>query len=233
MTITTLTRKTALTGTGVLAALALAACGTTADNGDDGSAPPEADTSSAAASTPTTDDASTTSASASSPASSTSASSSASSTSASSTAAAAGSGSATGQADDPAYAVIDAVLEKYGDGIIVEVDADDDDTTWEVDVVVGEEVKELDVTADGDITETDRESDPEDVQKAKDAEVAAQQALDTAREGRDGVTLDEMDLDNDNGTLQWEVAFDREDGSDGPEVEIDARSGEVLTVDEH
>ena len=223
MTITTLTRKTALTGTGVLAALALAACGTTADNGDDGSVSPEVDASSAVASTPATDDASTTSG---------SASSSASSASASSTAAAAGSGSATGQADEPAYAVIDAVLEKYGDGIIVAVDANDDDTTWEVDVVVGEEVKELDVTADGDITETDRESDLEDVQKAKDAEVTAQQALDTAREGRDGVTLDEMDLEDDNGTLQWEVGFDREDGSDGPEVEIDATSGEVLTVDE-
>ena len=219
MTITTLTRKTALTGTGVLAALALAACGTTADNGDDGSVSPEVDASSAVASTPATDDASTTSASASS--------------SASSTAAAASSGSGTGQADDPAYAVIDAVLEKHGDGIIVEVDANDDDTTWEVDVVVGEEVKELDVTADGNITETDRESDLEDVQKAKDAEVTAQQALDTAREGRDGVTLDKMDLDDDNGTLQWEVEFDREDGSDGPEVEIDARSGEVLKVDEH
>ena len=112
------------------------------------------------------------------------------------------------------------------------MDANDDDTTWEVDVVVGEGAKELDVTADGDITETDRESDPEDVQKAKEAEVTAQQALDTAREGRDGVTLDEMDLEDDNGTLQWEVRFDREDGSDGPEVEIDATSGEVLTVDE-
>ena len=63
MTITTLTRKTALTGTGVLAALALAACGTTADNGDDGSVSPEVDASSAVASTPATDDASTTSAS--------------------------------------------------------------------------------------------------------------------------------------------------------------------------
>ena len=91
MTITTLTRKTALTGTGVLAALALAACGTTADNGDDGSVSPEVDASSAVASTPATDDASTTSA---------SASSSASSTSAPSTAAAASSGSGTGQADD-------------------------------------------------------------------------------------------------------------------------------------
>ncbi|WP_240008981.1 PepSY domain-containing protein [Micrococcus luteus] len=219
MTITTLTRKTALTGTGVLAAVALAACGTTSDNGDEGSTSPGVDASSSVASTPATDDASTTSASASS--------------SASSTAAAAGSGSGTGQADDSAYAVIDAVLEKYGDGIIVEVDANDDDTTWEVDVVVGEEVKELDVTAEGDITETGRESDPEDVQKAKDAEVTAERALDTAREGRDGVALDEMDLDDDNGTLQWEVEFDREDGSDGPEVEIDATSGEVLTVDEH
>ncbi|WP_230282716.1 PepSY domain-containing protein [Micrococcus luteus] len=222
MTITTLTRKTALTGTGMLAALALAACGTTSDNGDDGSASPEVDASSSLASTPATDDAS-----------GSATSSSASSASASSTAAAAGSGSATGQADEPAHAVIDAVLEKYADGIIVAVDADDDDTTWEVDVVVGEEVKELDVTADGDITETDRESDSEDVQKAKEAEVTAKQALDTAREGRDGVTLDEMDLDDDNGTLQWEVGFDREDGSDGPEVEIDATSGEVLTVDEH
>ncbi|MCV7628606.1 PepSY domain-containing protein [Micrococcus luteus] len=223
MTITTLTRKTALTGTGVLAALALAACGTTADNGDDGSASPEVDAPSAVANTPATDEAS---------GSASSSASTQSSASASSTAAAAGSGSATGQADDPAYAVIDAVLEEDGDGIIVAVDADDDDTTWEADVVVGEEVKELDVTADGDITETDRESDPEDVQKAKEAEVTAQQALDTAREGRDGVTLDEMDLDDDNGTLQWEVGFDREDGSDGPEVEIDATSGEVLTVDE-
>ncbi|MCV7500481.1 PepSY domain-containing protein [Micrococcus luteus] len=221
MTITTLTRKTALTGTGMLAALALAACGTTADNGDDGSASPEVDASSSLASTPATDDAS-----------GSATSSSASSASASSTAAAAGSGSATGQADETAYAVIDAVLERYAGGIIVAVDADDDDTTWEVDVVVGEGAKELDVTADGDITETDRESDPEDVQKAKEAEVTAQQALDTAREGRDGVTLDEMDLEDDNGTLQWEVGFDREDGSDGPEVEIDATSGEVLTVDE-
>ncbi|MBN6768097.1 PepSY domain-containing protein [Micrococcus luteus] len=223
MTITTLTRKTALTGTGALVALALAACGTTADNGDDGSASPEPDASSAVASTPATDDAS---------GSASSSASTESSASASSTAAAAGSGSATGPADEPAYAVLDAVLEKYADGIIVAVDADDDDRTWEVDVVVGEEVKELDVTADGDITETDRESDPEDVQKAKEAEVTAQQALDTAREGRDGVTLDEMDLDDDNGTLHWEVGFDREDGSDGPEVEIDATSGEVLTVDE-
>ena len=220
MTITTLTRKSALTGTAVLAALALAACGTTADN-DDGSVSPGVDASSSVASTPTTDDAS-----------GSATSSLASSASASSTAAAAGSGSATGQADEPAYAVIDAVLEKYADGIIVAVDANDDDTTWEVDVVVGEEVKELDVTADGDITETDRESDSEDVQKAKEAEVTAKQALDTAREGRDGVTLDEMDLEDDNGTLQWEVGFDREDGSDGPEVEIDATSGEVLTVDE-
>ena len=65
MTITTLTRKTALTGTGVLAALALAACGTTADNGDDGSVSPEVDASSAVAHTRATDDASTTSASAS------------------------------------------------------------------------------------------------------------------------------------------------------------------------
>ncbi|WP_180537070.1 PepSY domain-containing protein [Micrococcus luteus] len=222
MTITTLTRKTALTGTGVLAALALAACGTTADN-DDGSASPEVDASSAVASTPATDDASS---------SASSTASTESSAPASSTAPAAGSSSATGPADDPAYAVIDAVLDKYSDGIIVTVDANDDDTTWEVDVVVGEEVKELDVTADGDITETDRESGPEDVQKAKDAGVTAQQALDTAREGRDGVTLDEMDLDDDNGTLQWEVGFNREDGSDGPEVEIDATSGEVLTVDE-
>ena len=221
MTITTLTRKTALTGTGVLVALALAACGTTSDNGDDGSASPGVDASSSVANTPPTDDGSG------------SASSSASSAPASSTAPAAGGGSATGQADEPAYAVIDAVLERHGDGIIVAVDADDDDTTWEVDVVVGEEVKELDVTADGDITETDRDSDPEDVQKAKEAEVTAQQALDTAREGRDGVTLDEMDLDDDNGALQWAVEFDREDGSDGPEVKIDARSGEVLTVDEH
>ncbi|MBD4382389.1 peptidase, partial [Xanthomonas citri pv. citri] len=93
---------TALTGTGVLVSLALAACGTTSDNGDDGSASPGVDASSSVANTPTTDDGSG------------SASSSASSAPASSTAPAADGGSATGQADEPAYAVIDAVLERHG-----------------------------------------------------------------------------------------------------------------------
>lgn len=219
MTATQLARKTALTGTGLLAAFALAACGTADD--DAATTPQESATQSAAASTngDGQDDRDDTG--------------SASPTASATSANADGSGSASRRGDDPAYAAIDAVLGQHADGIVVEMDLDDDDTTWEIDVVVGDEVKEYDVTADGQLTETDRDVDPEDAQRAKDAQVIAEQAITTALEGRDGQTVDEVDFGEDDGALRWEVSLDREDRSDGAEVTIDAQTGDVVEVDEN
>lgn len=235
MTATDLARKTALTGTGLLAAFALAACGTAADD-DTATTPQESavqDTTQSAAPGTTNDDdrddrddrnddrdddrddsSGSPSASATSPA------------------AAAGSGSASRQGGDPAYAAIDAVLGLHGDGIIVEMDLDDDDRKWEVDVVVGDDVKEYDVTTDGDVSEGVRPQIDDDVRRAGEAQVTAEQAITTALEGRDGQTVDEVDLDEDDGRLEWKVELDREGGDDGAEVKIDAKTGEVLEVEE-
>lgn len=229
MTATQLARKTALTGTGLLAAFALAACGTADD--DTATTPQETavqDTTQSAApgnandddnrddrNDDDRDDAGSASPTATSPT------------------AAPGSGTASVQGGDPAYAAIDAILGQHPNGIVVEMDLDDDDRTWEVDVVVGEEVKEYDVTTDGEITEGLRPQIDDDVRRAGEAEVTAESAITTALEGRDGQTVDEVDLDDEDGTLQWQVELDREDGSDGAELKIDAKTGEVIDVEEN
>ena len=221
MTATQLARKTALTGTGLLAAFALAACGTADD--DTATTPQETAMQNTTTQSPAPaandddqDDTGTASPTA----------------AATSPTAAPGTGTASVQGGDPAYAAIDAIIAQHPNGIVVEMDLDDDDRTWEVDVVVGEEVKEYDVTTDGEITEGLRPQIEDDVRRAGEAEITAEQAITTALEGRDGQTVDEVDLDDEDGRLRWEVELDREDGEDGAELKIDAKTGEVISVEE-
>lgn len=221
MTATQLARKTALTGTGLLAAFALAACGTADD--DTATTPQETAVQNTTTQSPAPaandddqDDTGTASPTA----------------AATSPTAAPRTGTASWQGGDPAYAAIDAIIAQHPNGIVVEMDLDDDDRTWEVDVVVGEEVKEYDVTTDGEITEGLRPQIEDDVRRAGEAEITAEQAITTALEGRDGQTVDEVDLDDEDGRLRWEVELDREDGEDGAELKIDAKTGEVISVEE-
>lgn len=216
MNATSIARKTALTGTGLLAALALAACGT-AD--DDTAANPQE---TAVQQSPT--QAATTA-----PAS---ASGSASASASGSASPAAAAGSVERQGDDPAYAAIDAILGLHGDGVIVEMDLDDDDAKWEVDVVVGDDVKEYDVTTGGQVSEGVRPQIDDDVRRAGEAQVTAETAISTALQGRTDQTVDEVDLDEEGGTLVWKVELDRENGEDGAEVKIDAKTGDVIEVEE-
>lgn len=208
MNATSLARKTALTGTGLLAALALAACGTA----DDDTA---ANTQETAVQQSPTQAATTASASASGSASP-----------------AAAAGSVERQGDDPAYAAIDAILGLHDDGVIVEMDLDDDDAKWEVDVVVGDDVKEYDVTTGGQVSEGVRPQIDDDVRRAGEAQVTAETAISTALQGRTDQTVDEVDLDEEDGTLAWKVELDRENGEDGAEVKIDAKTGDVIEVEE-
>lgn len=211
---TSLARKTALTGTGLLAALALAACGTA----DDDTA---ANTQETAVQQSPTQAATTAPASAS-----------GSATGSTSTSPAAAAGSVERQGDDPAYAAIDAILGLHDDGVIVEMDLDDDDAKWEVDVVVGDDVKEYDVTTGGQVSEGVRPQIDDDVRRAGEAQVTAETAISTALQGRTDQTVDEVDLDEEDGTLAWKVELDRENGEDGAEVKIDAKTGDVIEVEE-
>lgn len=224
MNATSIARKTALTGTGLLAALALAACGTADD--DTAANPQESAVQQSPTQTATTapagddnddrDDAS----------------GSASASASGSASPAAASGSVERQGDDPAYAAIDAILALHGDGVIVEMDLDDDDAKWEVDVVVGDDVKEYDVTTDGQVSEGVRPQIDDDVRRAGEAQVTAETAISTALQGRTDQTVDEVDLDEEDGTLVWKVELDRENGEDGAEVKIDAKTGDVIEVEE-
>ncbi|QCP08541.1 peptidase [Micrococcus luteus] len=224
MNATSLARKTALTGTGLLAALALAACGT-AD--DDTAANPQE---TAVQQSPT--QAATTAPASASGSASASASGSASASASGSASPAAASGSVERQGDDPAYAAIDAILGLHDDGVIVEMDLDDDDAKWEVDVVVGDDVKEYDVTTGGQVSEGVRPQIDDDVRRAGEAQVTAETAISTALQGRTDQTVDEVDLDEEGGTLVWKVELDRENGEDGAEVKIDAKTGDVIEVEE-
>lgn len=139
----------------------------------------------------------------------------------------AGSGSSAG-GSDPAFDAIDAVKGAASGAIVVSLDRDDDDTMWDVTTVEGDEVVEYDVTPDGQVQETEREQDDDDIDEANRAKVAVADAITTALEGRDGQTVDDVDLDEEDGTLVWKVDFDDEDGRDADEVHVDATTGDIV-----
>lgn len=196
---TTYTKSLAVSSTGALALALLTGCST---------AEPES------GSTPA-DDATTTAPAESSPAASTPAGSSP-----------AESSPASG--DDPAFAAIEALLAEHPDAVITQVDRDDDDTRFEVEAVVGDALRDFQVGSDGSIREDgDQDQDDEDIRRAGEATVTAQQAAEAALEGRTGQTIDSMELDEENGTLAWNVELDDDQGRDGDELLVDASTGEV------
>ena len=131
--------------------------------------------------------------------------------------------------NDPVFDAIAAVTAEHGDGFIVSIDRDDRDEHYEIDVVVGEQVLDLEVGLDGTITEDEQDSDDDDIQKAQQATVDAETALKRAFESRaEGLTVDDVELDEDDDRLVWEIDFDDADGKDSDEVVIDAQDGSVV-----
>ena len=131
--------------------------------------------------------------------------------------------------NDPVFDAIAAVTAEHADGFIVSIDRDDRDENYEIDVVVGEQVLDLKVGLDGTITEDEQDSDDDDIQKAQQATVDAESALKRAFESRaEGLTVDDVELDEDDDRLVWEIDFDDADGKDSDEVVIDAQDGSVV-----
>lgn len=130
----------------------------------------------------------------------------------------------TGQAtgDDPVFGAIDAVLAEHAGGIIVSIDREDDTDTYDVDVVVDDQVLELEVDAEGNVREDEREGDDEDVTEAQNATVTAAEAIQDALDQHPDGVLDDASLDEDDGSLAWEISLDDADRNDLTELTIPA-----------
>lgn len=125
--------------------------------------------------------------------------------------------SPTSSGDDPVYGVIEAVEAEYADGFIVNVDLDDN-SDYDVDVVVDSQLYELNVTEDGAISVDEQETDDENVARADQATVTVTEALDQAFEQHADATFDQIELDDDDGSLHWDIDLD---GSDNSEIELE------------
>lgn len=73
------------------------------------------------------------------------------------------------------------------------------------------------------------ETDNDDAEAAAMAQVTEEQARDAALLAFAGATLDDIDIDEENGYLVWEVDIDM--GNEDYEVYVDAGTGEVLCTE--
>lgn len=120
--------------------------------------------------------------------------------------------------DDDVYAVIEAVEAEYGNGFIIDIDLEDNGSVYEVEVVADNQVYELDVTAAGDITVDDSDDDDDDIREAEQATVTVSEALDEAFSQYADASFDQIQLDEDDGSLHWDIDFD---DANGGEIELE------------
>lgn len=205
------TSRTALIALAAAVSLGVTACGS--DTGADGAG--STTSSSAAPSTTTTESSSDDSPS--------DGSSSADDTSRSSTSAAGGAST------DDVLAAISAAEEEAG-GTAYEIDDQDDDGSWEIDVAEGSTSTEVTVTADGTATVDDDTDDLDDEDRAaiEAAKISLGDAITTALKQVDG-TLDDVELEEQGGRHVWQVTIDTTDRG-GVEVDVDVESGQATVA---
>ncbi|MDO5728051.1 MAG: PepSY domain-containing protein [Actinomycetaceae bacterium] len=117
--------------------------------------------------------------------------------------------------------------ESQNGGKLIELDREDRDQVWEVEVIEGSEKVTYYVSADGSVTEHKRKAaDQDDIAKVADA-ISATEAIQKAFDELGGGFLDECELDENNGIIVYEMDFDDENGSDFAEIEIDSRTGDI------
>lgn len=123
---------------------------------------------------------------------------------------------------DPVFDAIDLVLAQHPDGVIIDIDREDDTEAYEIDVVVGEEVLELDVdTAAGEVRESDRDNDDaEDVRRAQEATVTISDAITQALEAHPDGVVDEASLEDEDGRLEWQIDLDDVERNDLTEFTV-------------
>lgn len=128
--------------------------------------------------------------------------------------------------DQGAQAVLEAIAaaEKEADGTAYEIDDQEDDGTWEVDVAKGSESIEVEVAEDGSTTADESDDlDEDDRAGVRAAKIEIGDAITAALEEVEG-TLDDVELEEEDGAHYWEVTIDSADRDD-VEVRVDVTDG--------
>lgn len=124
-----------------------------------------------------------------------------------------------------------AAAEDEAGGTAYEIDDQEQDGSWEVDVAVGDRSVEVTVDADGAVTRTDDDDlDGDDRAGLDAATITLVEAIELAI-GEVGGVLDDAELEEDDGTHYWEVSLDGTDRGDDVEVKVSV-TGEVLETDD-
>ncbi|MDO5721851.1 MAG: PepSY domain-containing protein [Actinomycetaceae bacterium] len=114
-----------------------------------------------------------------------------------------------------------------GGGTVLELDREDSDRLWEVEVLEGTQKVTYYVSEDGTVTEHKRkDADAKDVNRVAGV-IPAADAIKTALDALGEAFLDECELDDNDGVLVWEMDFDDASGHDFAKVEVNAKTGEV------
>ncbi len=122
-------------------------------------------------------------------------------------------------------------VQSEGGGIVITVNREDDEKVWEISAIEGNDEVEYDVHADGKIVESERESaDDDDKAYAADAMPIIEAIEKAMAEVSDGY-LDEVDLDEDDDNVTWEIDFDDKSANDLKEVVLHYKSGEIISTD--
>lgn len=125
-----------------------------------------------------------------------------------------------------------ATAEQSEGGTAYAIDDEDDDRSWEVDVMVGDRSVEVEVSWDGNsvISRDDDDDDDDDERRALErAQVSLSEAIQAALAEVPG-ELDDAELDDDDDRDHWEVTID-EASDDDVEVYVSIEDGSIIKVD--
>ena len=109
-----------------------------------------------------------------------------------------------------------ATAEKTAGGKAYEIDDEDNDQAWEVDVMVGDKSVEVKVSADGTTAQgqkDDGNADDDDKTRLGRSKTTLTQGIEAALKEVPGA-LDDVDLDDDNNVDVWKVTIDAPDNDD-------------------
>lgn len=125
-----------------------------------------------------------------------------------------------------------ATAEQAENGRAYEIDDEDDDNTWEVDVMVGDRSVEVKVSADGNNVisrDDDDDFDNDDRARLDRAQINLTQAIEAALREVPG-RLDDAELDDEDNRDVWEVTIDTPDNDD-IDVYVSPQDGSIIKVD--
>lgn len=129
-------------------------------------------------------------------------------------------------------AAVDTLLAQYEGGDVVELDYDRQDDVFEADVIHNDTKHEVTLDGAGENITNEQEdgtADQDDLDELGRASISIKEAIESAFgevASQDGtVLLDDVSLDDDNQTLNWEVELDV-DNNDATYY-VDANSGSV------